>query len=136
MSGHRGEVCRPGERHARGGESIFPSMKSIDVMCWAHAQKGTFSSLDAARAFSTSLFRICGPLHYLAKKGELEKVRRGNAGLLALWRVSDKHEPKPYLYPLWEHMAHNHGLVLLESELYDIIMAVKECSDTVKEQKQ
>lgn len=33
--------------------------------------------------------------------------------------------PVPYLYDLWKHMADNHGLTLLESELWEIVLAVR-----------
>lgn len=41
--------------------------------------------------------------------------------------VSSKPQPQPnFYYPLFQHMSHEHGLTLLDSELADIIRVCRE----------
>lgn len=35
-------------------------------------------------------------------------------------------EPLPYAYPLFKHMSDEHGLTLIDSELYEIMRICKE----------
>ena len=55
-------------------------------------------------------------------------VLRGNADaqLQSVEVAKDSSDlPVPYLYELWKYFADNHNLVLLESELWDVVLAVR-----------
>ncbi len=51
---------------------------------------------------------------------QLEKRTSGSYRIEGINRY-----PTTYLYPLFEHMSKNHGLVLIDDEMHDIIQVVE-----------
>ena len=42
--------------------------------------------------------------------------------------------PKPYFYPLFEYMEQEHGLTLTDSQLYEIVLVVRQIPDNTEKQ--